>query len=299
MFAGPVIVALALAGAGSPSAADVPKLSTVGAYGYFASVSLFGGPPSNSGPSPTVTLPPEGSGGPVTTLVPSARAQFGPATILESREAKVSIEAAPGPSGSYASTATVTGVDEPPLPLLYEKVTSTCTARGSELTGSTSLAGQLALSVYTAPDPREGEPKDSIPMPPNPAPNTERTGELTNIGDRFRVVFNEQIRDGELLTVNAIHMYMLGPIAVGDLVIAQSRCRAGVTPSLGDPSPAPAQAEAAALPAPSIAPAPSAGSGPSSSNVPLVAIGGAVLALGAGGAALALRRKGGSRRTPW
>ena len=295
---------MAIAGSGAPSAADVPKLTTVGAYGYFASVSLFGGPPNNSGPSPTVTLPAEGSRGPVTTVVPSARAQFGPATILESREAKVTIEAVPGPAGSYASTASVTGIDEPPLPLLYEKVTSTCTAKGSELTGSTSLAGQLALSTYAAPDPREGEPRDAIPLPPNPAPNTERTGELTNIGDRFRVVFNEQVRDGEFLTVNAIHMYLLGPIAVGDLVIAQSRCRAGVTASLGEPSAAPTSltapaTTAAASPGASISPSPTAKSEASSNNVVPVAIGGAVLALGVGGAALARRRRGGSRRTPW
>ena len=292
---------MAIAGFAAPSAADVPKLSTVGAYGYFASVSLFGGPPNNSGPSPTVTLPAEGSGGPVTTVVPSVRAQFGPATIIESREAKLTIEAASGPAGSYVSTASVTGVDEPPLPLLYEKVTSTCTARGSELTGSTSLAGQLALSTYKAPDPRDGEPKDTVPMPPSPAPNTEHTGELTNIGDRFRVVFNEQIRDGEFLTVNAIHMYMLGPIAVGDLVVAQSRCRAGVTASLGapaTPTTAPVSTAAPRVEA-SIAPSPTADSEASSSNVLPLAIGGAVLALGAGGAALARRRRGGSRRTPW
>jgi hypothetical protein len=139
-------------------------------------------------------------------------------------------------------------------------------------------------------------------MPPNPAPNTEHTGEITNIGDKFRVVFNEQIREGEFLTVNAIHMYMLGPIAVGDLVIAQTRCRAGVTASLGEPAAAPTSAIPAttAAPATSVPPSVPADRGPSSSNVLPVAIGGGVLALGAGGAAaLARRRKGGSRRTPW
>lgn len=224
----------------SPSDAEVPKLDDTGAYGYFASVGLFGGPPNNSGPAPTVTLPAQqGTNAPVTAVIPSARAQFGPAVIFQSGEVKVSTQRAPGPTGSVTSSATVTGVGDAPLPLLYENVTSTCTARGSELSGSTTLSGQLATSTYTAPDPREGDPRDLEPLPPNPPPNTERTGELSNVGDRFRVVFNEQIREGDILTVNAVHMYLLGPIAIGDLVIAQSRCGAEAAAPPGGPNPAP------------------------------------------------------------
>ena len=281
----------------APAGADVPKLGESGAYGYFASVSLFGGPARDSGPAPTVTLPAQGSRAPVTSVVPSAKAQYGPAAILESGEQRVSTEGTPGPNGSTTSSASARGIKDAPLPLLYETVSSTCTARGSELTGSTSLAGQLAISTFAAPDPREGDPKDLVPLPANPAPNTERTGELTNIGDRFRVVFNEQIREGGVLTVNAVHMYLLGPIAIGDLVIAQSRCAAGAAVAPGGTSPAPSTppdtapattVTAAAVPSPARVAAASGEA--SSTNVVPVALGASVV-LASGGVLFLRRRK--------
>ena len=49
--------------------------------------------------------------------------------------------------------------------------------------------------------------------------------------DTFRYVFNEQIRNADgSITVNAAHQYVLGPTAVGELIIVQSRCG---TPSTG------------------------------------------------------------------
>ena len=290
-------VVAATVGLHAPAGADVPKLSESGAYGYFSRVSLFGGPANNSGPAPTVTLPAQGSRTPVTAVVPSAKAQYGPAAILESGEQRVSTEGTPGPNGSTTSSASARGIRDAPLPLLYETVSSTCTARGSELTGSTSLAGQLAISTFAAPDPREGDPKDVVPMPANPAPNTERTGELNNIGDRFRVVFNEQIREGGVLTVNAVHMYLLGPIAIGDLIIAQSRCAVGAAAAPGGTTPGPSTppetappttvtAAAAAPPAREA----SASSDGSSTNVVPVALGASVV-LASGGVLFLRRRK--------
>ncbi len=296
-----VMAGAAVSGTSGPSGADVPKLSNVGAYGYYASVSLFGGPANTSGPSPTVTLPSDGLRSPVTSVVPSAKAQFGPATILEAGQVKVSIEGTPGPGASLTTSASLAGINEPPLPLLYERVTSTCTARGSELSGSTTLAGQLALSTHVAPDPREGEPKDVVPLPASPPPNTERTGALTHIGDRFRVVFNEQIREGEFLTVNAIHMYLLGPIATGDLVIAQSRCRAGAPVPSSPPTtlaPATVATTAPAVSGTPLSETPVADSDESSGYVVPIALGGLVVMLGAGAIVLR-RRRASTRRTPW
>jgi hypothetical protein len=62
-------------------------------------------------------------------------------------------------------------------------------------------------------------------VPANPPVNYTKTGTIDHVGDSFRVVYNEQITaaDGSI-TVNAVHMSLLGPTAVGDLVIAQSRC---------------------------------------------------------------------------
>ena len=297
-LAGLVVLGAVMSGAHTPAAAQVPKLADNGAFGYFASVSLFGGPPNRSGPAPSVTLPAEGARTPVTAVTPTGKAQFGPAVLVESGEQRLSTQGTLGPGGAVTSTASVTGTPDGPTPLLFEKVTSTCTARGSELTGSTTLAGQLATSLYTAPDPRAGDPKELVPFPPNPAPNTERTGEVNNIGDRFRVVYNEQIREGGVLTVNAVHLYLLGPVAVGDLVLAQSRCGAGVTAGPpGSSPPAVPDTTAASNPAPSSDPslsASAADSGGSSTNVMPFVIGASVVALSGGGVLLRRRRKAAS-----
>jgi len=297
-LAGFLVLGTVLSGAQSSAGAQVPKLADNGAFGYFASVSLFGGPPNKSGPVPSVTLPADGARTPITAVTPTGKAQFGPAVLVESGEQRLSTQGTLGPGGMVTSTASVTGTPDGPTPLLFEKVTSTCTAKGSELSGSTTLAGRLATSLYVAPDPKEGEPKELVPFPPNPAPNTERTGEVNNIGDRFRVVYNEQIRDGGVLTVNAVHLYLLGPVAVGDLVLAQSRCGAGVTdgPPGSSPSAVP-DITAVATTAPSSDPSLSASAadrGGSSTNVMPLVLGASVVALGGAGVLLRRRRKAAS-----
>lgn len=297
-LAGLMVFGSALSSAQNPAAAQVPKLADNGAFGYFASVSLFGGPPNRSGPAPSVTLPAEGARAPVTAVAPTGKAQFGPAVLVSSGEQRLSTQGTLGPGGTVTSTASITGTPDGPTPLLFEKVTSTCTAKGSELVGSTTLAGQLATSIYVAPDPREGEPKDLVPFPPNPAPNTERTGEVNNIGDRFRVVYNEQTRDGGVLTVNAVHLYLLGPVAMGDLVLAQSRCGAGVTAGPpGSSVPAAPDATVATTTAPAAGPPLSAaaaeGGGSSTTVIPVV-VGASVVALSGGGVLLRRRRKAAS-----
>ena len=62
-------------------------------------------------------------------------------------------------------------------------------------------------------------------MPAKPPENLKITGKVA-IGDKFKIVFNEQkkSRDGSL-TVIAVHLYLLGPTAVGDVVIAESHSR--------------------------------------------------------------------------
>ncbi|MDQ2826817.1 MAG: hypothetical protein M3Y04_07650, partial [Actinomycetota bacterium] len=63
-----------------------------------------------------------------------------------------------------------------------------------------------------------------VDLPANPAPNTSFTAKLETVGDTFRVVLNEQMTSAGSITVNAIHMYLLGPTAVGEAIIGQSRC---------------------------------------------------------------------------
>ncbi|MCA1693170.1 MAG: hypothetical protein LC733_13625, partial [Actinobacteria bacterium] len=65
--------------------------------------------------------------------------------------------------------------------------------------------------------------------------NYTRHGVITNVGDVFTAVYNEQIvnPDGSL-TVNAVHMYLFGPVAVGHVIKGQVTC--GTTPSAIAPS---------------------------------------------------------------
>jgi hypothetical protein len=101
-----------------------------------------------------------------------------------------------------------------------------CTANAEGITGTTRFVKGLLATATDA----EGEPTASEPIPDNPPVNYTRSGEISNVGDVFTVVFNEQIHnpDGSL-TVNAIHMYLFGPVAVGEMVKGQATC--GLTPS--------------------------------------------------------------------
>jgi hypothetical protein len=87
----------------------------------------------------------------------------------------------------------------------------------------------LVTSVGTNFDSETDDVKVTIPA--DPAPNAAYEGKIENVGDTFRVVFNEQLKSAGSITVNAMHMYLLGPVAKGELIIAQSRC--GTTAAAG------------------------------------------------------------------
>ncbi|MGI9121129.1 MAG: hypothetical protein ACR2G7_13590 [Acidimicrobiales bacterium] len=192
------------------------------ANGYFSNVSLFGGPSSTRGPAPTVTLPPEGSSTPVTATEASASAVYGPATLFSSGPLEVNTQ---GTSGSVTSSATIENVNTSGQEnLTAEGASSTCMANESGATGSTMIVdGRLVISQGANLD----DPSDDtvVTVPTSPAPNTTYEGKIENVGDSFKYVFNEQIvnPDGSI-TVNAGHQYLLGPIAVGDLIFGQSVC---------------------------------------------------------------------------
>jgi hypothetical protein len=116
-----------------------------------------------------------------------------------------------------------------PGPILADEVHSRCTASTSDpatgatlVTASTTIThGVLGLTTDAA-----GTPVTFAPIPSDPRPNDgPHHGVLTNIGDSFDVFYNEQ--DTSVpgsITVTAIHMKLLGPVAVGDLYIGQSQC---------------------------------------------------------------------------
>ena len=209
-----------------------PKGPTGSAFGFSSSVSLFGGAAQPRGPSPTVMLPATGSVTPVTATAPQGDAVYGPAKLFTSGQLDVSTE---GTTASVTSSATVANVNRS----LDEKFTaanvaSTCTATPTGVTGSTTITnGVLEVSEG---DPNVDGDETRVTIPTEPLPNTSYEGQLESVGDRFRYVFNEQVRnpDGSI-TVYAAHQYLLGPTAVGDLYIGKSECGVPQTavPELG------------------------------------------------------------------
>lgn len=213
-----------------PSVADVTAVKG-SAYGYFASVSLFGGPPMTRGPAPTVTLPPAGSPTPITSSVDTALVQFGPAILFSSGPITVSTQGTTGPSGSVTSSSNIQNVNTSGQEVFTaSSVASTCTASESGVSGSTTINNGTLVTSEGDPD-VEGD-ETVVAIPTNPPPNTTYNGTIEAVGDTFQYIFNEQIlgSDGSI-TVNAGHLKLLGPTAVGDLIIGHVECGVTAVPS--------------------------------------------------------------------
>ena len=211
-----------------------------GACGYYTKVSLFGGPAELRGcgqtippgsaksASPEIELPPEGS---VTTLkatdADGAVAQYGPAVIFGGPAPAGSMATVPcgaiavTTKGTTSVTSTASVKNLAAGPFTAKSVSSTCTAGKSGVKGSTSISGGVIVTATDA----DGEPTATVKVPAKPPVNHTVKGKVST-GDRFKLVFNEQkkARDGTL-TVTAVHMYLLGPTAKGDVVVAQSHAR--------------------------------------------------------------------------
>ena len=336
ILAGLLLCASAALGV-EPAGAQVTAVSG-GAFGHWTKVSLFGGPSVPVGPIPDVRLPPEGSAEPITARESAGSAVYGPAHIFGGIWPATGVDIAPpsgpivattrgtpGPNGSVTSTVDITLRNPPdpkspggwgPLPPTQgEELHTTCTANQQGVTGSTRLKGAV-MSKATTP---VGEPIDEEPVPDNPPVNYTRTGVLTNVGDRYRIVYNEQIvePDGSL-TVNGVHMYLLGDIAVGDQIIGQVRCSVkGAAfantpptvvvppesrPTIGAPPPTgppPTQAPPFAGDQPELAATPARSESDDSNLLPAVAAGAGVVVVGGGLAAVGVRRRGaGAGRAP-
>lgn len=236
------LVVLAAAG-GTLLGLGVPRVSaqdltlTGKAYGYWADVSLFGGPSSARGPDPVVELAPDASDSPQEASLDEAAAIFGPAVIFRAGQVDVRTEGTPNPGGSVTSYARAEAdLDEEagdpklrPGPLLYDALESTCTADEDGFTVSVTVTNGVVETSY---DPVTQLVATSEPVPEHPEAGHAVEGTLDHIGDRYRIVYNEQIQnDDGTLTVNAAHMYLLGEIAVGDLIIGQTVCGTSATPA--------------------------------------------------------------------
>jgi hypothetical protein len=213
-----------------------------GACGYYTKVGLFGGPPELRGcgqtippgdeksASPSVTLPPGGSGTAITAEDPDgAVAVYGPAVIFGGKPIQDANAPLPpsGPmavstKGKTSVTSTASVKDVGPGPFTADAVRSTCTSSASGAKGSTTISKGRVVTATDA----DGNPTKVESVPSRPEPNFTLKGKIPT-GDKFKAVFNEQKvkRDGSI-TVNAVHLYLLGPTAVGDVVIAQSYAKA-------------------------------------------------------------------------
>ncbi len=219
--------------------AEATTHPTGSACGYFTKVSLGGGPysvrgcgqtipPGTAGSaSPSVTLP---AGGSTTVVAKSdsngALGQYGPAVIFGG---KATATTSP-PSGllkvtttgttKVISTALVKNVG--PNTFTADQVSSKCSAAApATTTGSATITNGVVATATDA----DGEATQTVAVP-NPTPkNYTVNGSINNVGDTFKIVFNEQVKtaDGSI-TVNGAHMYLLGPFAKGDTIIAQSKC---------------------------------------------------------------------------
>ena len=232
-----------------PADADVSGI-TASAFGYYTEVGINGEPATVRGygqtippgtpesASPSVDCPITGTAGPVAvTDSDGARAIYGsralfsgqwPQTATEpppSGRLTVSCQGTTGATGSASSSASV--IDVGPGPFIAGEVHSTCTATESGATGTTTILGGVLVTSTDA----DGKPvtRESIPIEPDV--NYTRTGTINDVGDVYRIVLNEQIEDPVTgaLTVNAAHLYLLGPTAEGEVVIASSTCGVAVT----------------------------------------------------------------------
>lgn len=205
------------------------------ACGYYTDISFFGGPSSRRGcdqtegtatsAAPSVTLPPGGTGTLISKLDSNgAIAQYGPAVIFSG----ATPPDPPPPSGrlkvtttgttQVVSTASVRNVG--PDTFIADEVSSRCKATDSGSTGSATITNGVVVTAADA----DGNPTTTVTVP-TPTPKNFTVRGKTNNGERFRIVFNQQMVDADgTRTVNAVHQYLLGPIAVGEMVIAQSIC---------------------------------------------------------------------------
>lgn len=206
------------------------------ACGYYSKVGLFGGPEELRGcgqtvppgdedsASPSVTLPPEGSGTPVTAEDgDGALARYGPAVLFGGKtlsDPSGPIKVSTRGRKSVTSSASVKNLGAGPF--TATSVRSACSAsQATGATASTTITGGVLVTKTDA----GGNPTKSEKIPSRPRANFTRKG-VNAVGDTFKAVFNEQkkARDGTV-TVTALHLYLLGPTATGEVVVAQCQAR--------------------------------------------------------------------------
>lgn len=238
-------VATALAG---PTGADVSTVDG-SAFGASVSISLSEDPDIVAEPLPMVTLP--SAGGDVEDAAPSV-AVGDAGDVLTTGAVTAASQGTLGLLGSAASSASVTAVDALAGTLTAVEVASTCTSTEDGITASASVAdGSVVISAL-----------ETVALPVDPAPGTVVEG-TTASGDRFTVTLNDQDVVGTAVTVTAVRIVLDGPVAVGEILLARSRCALEAAAPTAAPV-SEANPEATVAPADEVAEAATTELGPSS-----------------------------------
>lgn len=183
------------------------EVATVGggAFGESVHIQTILGARVDSGPAPSVDLPP-GGGGPITDDLVSVDVPG----VLSTGVLEVSTEGAPGPDGFLRSSASVVTLQLAGGAITVDLVKSECRADSSGTTGSATIQN-LRIA---------GAPVASVDPPPNTTIEVPAVGTL---------ILNEQTggsAGGGPFTVNAIHLRLnSGVLGTGDIIVAQSRCQ--------------------------------------------------------------------------
>jgi len=100
-------------------------------------------------------------------------------------------------------------------------VEAKCQGSGSSEVGTVTIKNGYVDTITGS----NGYPTQTVAVP-NPTPINYRVDYvMENVGDSGYIIFNEQIANADgTLTVNGAHMYMQGPFALGDVIIAQVTC---------------------------------------------------------------------------
>lgn len=227
-----------------------------GAYGVFADVTTPGPVVVTVGPVPMVTAPPGPAGGTATadlvsadpTLVALGISVAGGATLADvgSTSGLFGTHAGFVSSSTDLAAVTVGGALSTLLTSFVsaDAVSSTCTANGDTVSGSTSIVNGLAIIDA-------GLLNGTAALAAAPAPNTVVALTINNPLDPLgsaivigSVTLNQQttveVIGENTITVNAIHITLLAVPSIGllsaDIIIGQSRCSVtgpdvNVTPS--------------------------------------------------------------------
>lgn len=230
---GAASLAIPLGVAMQPAAATTEVTAVTGAaFGYWATnVSLFGGKQPDTGPTPAVAVAANASNSPQSATATTGLVQYGPATLFSSDAESASTQGSLGAGGSVTSSTDVANINKASTQpstgserFTADGVHSTCSASLSGTAGGVTITnGTLVTSTNS-----NGDPVTSETIASSPAVNDTHTGTINNVGDSFKIVFNEQVANADgSLTVYGFHLYLLGPTAKGDIYVAKAQC--GVT----------------------------------------------------------------------